>query len=531
MHDKNTEDIGADNEPTDELPVLSEDAIVEAGAALEDQEAGSDSTDEHLMPFSAQARNGLAGAAAATVEPVHPQRGQAIRSLERDVAELASRWNSVEALLKANGTAIEQLKNELTAARRELGDSRGSEKQLLEELAARDTQLSQLQEDLATERRRSTDLQAAVEQADRRYAALQARFAEAEQSLAALEKGQASSTDTEQEIHPYREQIQSLTGYIAGRNDRWKEMEALADEQSARIAELENELDQRIVRQQEIEQLAHDESARADAFKAKLAETTARVADLEKRPGAAQPRPVTPEPEVEAAPEAESESGAESEPGVRPHDATVVLDETHAVRDARGERLRLAEAEREMLRERLIAAENELEHTRADLSRLEKTLVERNRSLTAQDDRIAALQQELADRLRSLSIYQEHEPKVRHIGKPGDRRERAPAAGRPGPVSPVLLCLTSDQPRQYAISKPEMTIGRATQCDIQILTQFVSREHARLLRENGGIVIEDLGSKNGVFVNSAKIDRRKLEHGDWVTVGETQFRFLAEGAA
>jgi pSer/pThr/pTyr-binding forkhead associated (FHA) protein len=39
-------------------------------------------------------------------------------------------------------------------------------------------------------------------------------------------------------------------------------------------------------------------------------------------------------------------------------------------------------------------------------------------------------------------------------------------------------------------------------------------------------VIEDLGSTNGVFVNSVRIDRHELHHSDLVTVGETQFRFL-----
>jgi len=55
----------------------------------------------------------------------------------------------------------------------------------------------------------------------------------------------------------------------------------------------------------------------------------------------------------------------------------------------------------------------------------------------------------------------------------------------------------------------------------------VSREHARLtLSTRGGVVIEDLGSTNGVFVNSVRVDRQELHHGDVVTVGESQFRFL-----
>jgi hypothetical protein len=34
-----------------------------------------------------------------------------------------------------------------------------------------------------------------------------------------------------------------------------------------------------------------------------------------------------------------------------------------------------------------------------------------------------------------------------------------------------------------------------------------------------------------VFVNSVRVERQDLEHGDWVTIGETQFRFLYESAS
>jgi len=75
--------------------------------------------------------------------------------------------------------------------------------------------------------------------------------------------------------------------------------------------------------------------------------------------------------------------------------------------------------------------------------------------------------------------------------------------------------------------KGTITIGRGASCDIQILTHFVSREHARLtVSPRGSVVIEDLGSTNGVFVNAGRVDRQELHHGDVVTVGESQFRFL-----
>jgi pSer/pThr/pTyr-binding forkhead associated (FHA) protein len=61
---------------------------------------------------------------------------------------------------------------------------------------------------------------------------------------------------------------------------------------------------------------------------------------------------------------------------------------------------------------------------------------------------------------------------------------------------------------------------------LQIVTHFVSREHARLTVSGDATLIEDLGSRNGVFVNSVRVDRRQLQQGDLVTIGETQFRFV-----
>jgi len=102
--------------------------------------------------------------------------------------------------------------------------------------------------------------------------------------------------------------------------------------------------------------------------------------------------------------------------------------------------------------------------------------------------------------------------------------------GDPAPDSastPALVCLTSDGPRRFALAKGTVTIGRSSTCDIQILTHFVSREHARLtVSPRGGVTVEDLGSTNGVFVNSVRVDRQELHHGDVVTIGESQFRFL-----
>jgi pSer/pThr/pTyr-binding forkhead associated (FHA) protein len=48
-------------------------------------------------------------------------------------------------------------------------------------------------------------------------------------------------------------------------------------------------------------------------------------------------------------------------------------------------------------------------------------------------------------------------------------------------------------------------VGRAPDATIQIDSPGISRVHARILVHNGGATLEDLGSKNGTYVNGARI--------------------------
>lgn len=54
----------------------------------------------------------------------------------------------------------------------------------------------------------------------------------------------------------------------------------------------------------------------------------------------------------------------------------------------------------------------------------------------------------------------------------------------------------------------------------------MSRQHARVRLEKEGFVIYDLASANGVLVNGQKEQRRKLENGDRITIGQTVFGFM-----
>jgi hypothetical protein len=79
----------------------------------------------------------------------------------------------------------------------------------------------------------------------------------------------------------------------------------------------------------------------------------------------------------------------------------------------------------------------------------------------------------------------------------------------------------------YRIDKEELFIGRAEDCDIVINDARASRRHARVLRRDDYIVIEDLGSRNGTIVNNVRINEpRILKDGDEIAIAGASYRFV-----
>lgn len=78
--------------------------------------------------------------------------------------------------------------------------------------------------------------------------------------------------------------------------------------------------------------------------------------------------------------------------------------------------------------------------------------------------------------------------------------------------------------QEHRLERPTLIIGRGVSCDIQTSSALVSRRHARLTLTNLGVSVEDLGSRNGVFVNSERVvGSARLRPGDRVSVGDEVF--------
>lgn len=69
------------------------------------------------------------------------------------------------------------------------------------------------------------------------------------------------------------------------------------------------------------------------------------------------------------------------------------------------------------------------------------------------------------------------------------------------------------------------TMGRSEEADLHIDDADVSREHAELVHDLEGVVVRDLGSKNGVLLGERNVRTKRLAHGDELTIGATILRF------
>ncbi|NJM54266.1 MAG: ATP-binding cassette domain-containing protein [Blastocatellia bacterium] len=77
--------------------------------------------------------------------------------------------------------------------------------------------------------------------------------------------------------------------------------------------------------------------------------------------------------------------------------------------------------------------------------------------------------------------------------------------------------------------KSELTIGRSDNNDISLDGLGISNRHARLLQTGNGIVIEDLKSTNGVYLNGKRISRQAIAPTDSVQVGSFEIKVDLQG--
>lgn len=92
-------------------------------------------------------------------------------------------------------------------------------------------------------------------------------------------------------------------------------------------------------------------------------------------------------------------------------------------------------------------------------------------------------------------------------------------------------CALSWGGHEIPLTAGEHFIGRGLDCRVRVVSDLVSRQHARIQVEGDRATIEDLGSKNGTAVNARRLDGpRALADGDKITIGSAVLIFHAASA-
>ena len=87
-----------------------------------------------------------------------------------------------------------------------------------------------------------------------------------------------------------------------------------------------------------------------------------------------------------------------------------------------------------------------------------------------------------------------------------------------------------DLGRKYDLMKDKTIIGRSSKADVHIDQDAISRGHAQVTCQGTRVLIKDLGSTNGTYVNDELLtDEYQLRNGDLVKIGRTVFKFIAGG--
>ena len=87
------------------------------------------------------------------------------------------------------------------------------------------------------------------------------------------------------------------------------------------------------------------------------------------------------------------------------------------------------------------------------------------------------------------------------------------------------VLIRQDNGQGFRIRDDLVVIGRNYDCDIRIEKPYVSRVHAVICRENGCLVLEDLGGRNGTRVNRIAVSRKVLFDGDRIHIGRAELVF------
>jgi len=94
------------------------------------------------------------------------------------------------------------------------------------------------------------------------------------------------------------------------------------------------------------------------------------------------------------------------------------------------------------------------------------------------------------------------------------------------PPPQLILTCKGRTLERYKLDKPRLLIGRNALCDIDIVHEWISRQHAIVIRNEKSTVIVDLKSHNGIYVNGKRVKNHVLINNDIIALGDHRLKFI-----
>jgi len=90
----------------------------------------------------------------------------------------------------------------------------------------------------------------------------------------------------------------------------------------------------------------------------------------------------------------------------------------------------------------------------------------------------------------------------------------------------LIVTLAGASPYEVRLTEKRALVGRSDLSDVVIQDQFVSKQHALLIRDENAVVLVDLRSRNGTFVNSRQVQSKVLLHDDIISLGDHRLKMV-----
>ena len=94
----------------------------------------------------------------------------------------------------------------------------------------------------------------------------------------------------------------------------------------------------------------------------------------------------------------------------------------------------------------------------------------------------------------------------------------------------LVLSLNQSVLGEFPLDKERLLIGRKPENDIQVDNLAVSGQHAAIITILNDSFLEDLDSTNGTFVNGKLVKKHALKHGDVITIGKHELKYVNDEA-